>query len=122
MPQTNKQTAGQAGEDAALTHLLAAGLTLIERNFQCRWGEIDLILRDSDCLVFVEVRLRSSNQYGGAAASVDQRKQKKLRKTALHYLQRNRSSPNQAARIDVVALQTTPTGFDIDWITNAVEG
>lgn len=123
MTQTSKQRAGQAGEDAALRHLQAAGLSLVTRNYHCRWGEIDLIMRDGDCLVFVEVRLRSRSNFGGAAASVDARKQAKLQKTAMHYLQQQRASARQAARIDVVAIQAKGSeNYSCEWIQNAIEG
>ncbi len=121
MPKTTKQQTGQAGEDAALQHLQTAGLKLIDRNYHCRWGEIDLVMQDKDCIVFVEVRLRSSGAFGGAAASVDLRKQKKLQKTALHYLQKNRLSARQAARIDVVAVRPSRETFDVEWIQNAIQ-
>lgn len=122
MTRTNKQQAGQAGEDAALRHLQAAGLKLIERNYHCRWGEVDLIMQEADCIVFVEVRLRAHQGFGGGAASVDARKQAKLQKTALHYLQQKRANARQAARIDVVAVQPSRDSYHCDWIPNAVQG
>lgn len=120
MPQTHKQRAGQAGESAALQYLQAAGLKLIARNYHCRWGEIDLVMQEKNCLVFVEVRFRSSSDYGGAAASVNASKQAKLQKTALHYLQ-SKASSRQVARIDVIALKPDPQGFHCDWIKNAIQ-
>lgn len=122
MTRTSKQQAGQAGEDAALQHLLAAGLTLKDKNYHCRWGEVDLVMQEGDCLVFVEVRLRSCNNYGGGIASVDARKQAKLQKTALHYLQKIKATARQAARIDVVAVRPDGTDYLCDWIKNAVQG
>lgn len=122
MSKTSKQRAGQAGEEAALRHLQAAGLQLRARNYHCRLGEIDLIMQERDTLVFVEVRLRSRADYGGAAASVDPRKQAKLRRAAAHYLQSIGASARQAARIDVVAVQPQGEQFHCDWIQNAVEG
>lgn len=122
MTATSKQKAGQAGEDAALQHLLAAGLKLITRNYHCRWGEVDLIMQDGDSIVFVEVRLRKNSRFGGAAASVDARKQAKLQKTALHYLQQSRATARQAARIDVVAIQANGPQHECEWIRNAIPG
>lgn len=122
MTRTNKQQAGQAGEDAALQHLQAAGLKLIERNYHCRWGEVDLIMQETDCIVFVEVRFRTHQGFGGGATSVDARKQAKLQKTALHYLQQKHANARQAARIDVVAVQPNGDSYHCDWIPNAVQG
>jgi len=123
LSQTNKQRTGQAGEDAALQYLQAAGLTLITRNYHCRWGEVDLVMQEKDCIVFVEVRLRSHSNYGGAAASVDKRKQAKLQKTAIHYLQQQKASARQVARIDVVAVQPASNNqYICEWIQNAIQG
>jgi putative endonuclease len=68
--RTARQLAGDAGEDAALLHLQKHGLTLVERNFSCRGGELDLVMRDGATVVFVEVRRRASSAYGGAAATI----------------------------------------------------
>lgn len=105
---------GVEAENAALEYLQDQGLQLIERNFQCRSGEIDLIMQESDSLVFVEVRYRKSNQFGGAAASITQAKQTKIIKTAQYYLLRYRHQP--AMRFDVIAIegQSSP-----NWIKNA---
>ena len=69
-PRTAQQRAGQLGEDQALIYLQQQGLHLLERNFRCKAGEIDLVMQDGKVLVFVEVRLRSDSKFGGAAASV----------------------------------------------------
>ncbi|MET0321128.1 MAG: YraN family protein, partial [Duganella sp.] len=68
--RTEQQRLGQLGEDRALDHLTRQGLVLVERNFRCKGGEIDLIMQHQACLVFVEVRRRASSRFGGAAASV----------------------------------------------------
>ncbi|WP_395822600.1 YraN family protein [Collimonas sp.] len=109
---------GQAAEDIALVYLQKRGLQLVERNFRCKGGEIDLILSEpgaSRQLVFVEVRQRSSKRYGGAAASVTHRKQTKLIIAAQVFLQRHAAPP--ACRFDVVAID----GEHIEWIRNAFE-
>lgn len=113
-PRTAKQEAGQRGEDAALAYLQRQGLVLVERNFLCKGGEIDLIMREGDVLVFVEVRLRKGRSHGGAAASVTPAKQRKLIVAAQHYLQRYRMPP--ACRFDVIAIE----GDETDWIRNAI--
>ncbi len=113
--RTDRQVEGQAGEDAALEYLQRQGLKLLQRNFRCKGGEIDLILQQQDSLVFVEVRKRKDAGYGGAAASVTARKQARLILAAQVFLQRYRVPP--ACRIDVVAID----GDRISWIRNAIE-
>lgn len=113
-PRTAKQIAGQHGEDAALAYLQQRGLTLIERNFLCKGGELDLIMQDGDVLIFVEVRKRADRNHGGAAASVTSAKQKRLITAAQHYLQRYRMPP--ACRFDVIAID----GDETEWIRNAI--
>jgi putative endonuclease len=115
---------GRLAEREAARYLAARGLEHLTSNYHCRWGEIDLIMQDGPSLVFVEVRFRSHNSYGGAAASVDGRKQKKLVKAALHYMQRH-GAVGKPARFDVLALtpaQGAQTSADqIQWIINAFE-
>jgi len=110
---------GNAAEDAALAHLLAQGLRLVERNYRTPGrggGEIDLILRESDgTLVFVEVRARADASRGGAAASVGAVKQRRIVLAARHYLLRRRHPP--PCRFDVVAID----GERIEWIKGAFE-
>ncbi len=103
---------GAAGEAQALNFLRQQGLLLVEKNYSCRWGEIDLILRQRQTLVFVEVRQRSSQRFGGAAVSVTAAKQARLWRTAQHYLQAFASPP--ACRFDLVAID----GEDLQWLTN----
>lgn len=95
------QDVGNAREDAALAHLIEQGLTPVTRNHRCRGGEIDLVMRDRDCLVFVEVRYRRSAGFGGALASVDARKQQRIILAAQHYLAGN--GWRGPCRFDVVA-------------------
>ena len=113
-PRTEKQIAGQLGEDAALSYLQQRGLVLVERNFLCKGGELDLVMQEGDVLVFVEVRKRADRSHGGAAASVTLVKQKRLTAAAHHYLQRYRMPP--ACRFDVVAID----GDETSWIRNAI--
>jgi putative endonuclease len=113
---TGRQREGQAGEDAALAYLSARGLTLAERNFRCKSGEIDLIMRDGESLVFVEVRCRAGTAFGGAAASVGVAKQARLVAAAQQFLQRFRHPP--PCRFDVVAID----GGRLEWIRNALDG
>ena len=111
---TSQRLSGKKAEDAACSFLQRNGLSLIQRNYHCRHGEIDLIMQDSETLVFVEVRYRSSTKYGSAAESVDGNKQRKLVFTANHYLQKNPT--NKPSRFDVIALSPQQ---EPEWITNA---
>ena len=110
---------GNAAEDAALAHLLAAGLQLVERNYRTPGrggGEIDLVMREvGGTLVFVEVRARAGTTHGGAAASVGGVKQRRIVLAARHYLMRHKSPP--ACRFDVVAID----GNHIEWLKAAFD-
>ena len=111
---------GHETESFACDFLKRQGLKFVERNFRCRYGEIDLIMREKDTLVFVEVRYRTNNHYGGAASSITPAKQKRLRTTAEIYLQKT-ANINSNVRFDVVALtNNTSEQFDIEWIKNAI--
>ena len=110
---------GNEMEALAERHLISAGLRIVERNFRGRFGEIDLIARDGGTLIFVEVRYRRSRQFGGAGASVDFRKQRKLLATANGYLQyRKIDCP---CRFDVITIEQEKYSetLAIDWIQNA---
>ena len=106
---------GEAAEKIAATFLQQQGLTLLEKNFRCKYGEIDLIMREGKTLVFVEVRLRSNNNFGGAAMSITPAKQQKLSRTAELYLQ---THGNCACRFDAILMQSTNINT-IEWIRNA---
>ena len=114
-PPTEKQVTGQNGEDQALAFLLEQGLSLVMRNFRCKMGEIDLIMRQRQTLVFVEVRKRAPSRYGNAADSINHAKQHKLLLAAQLYLQRFATPP--ACRFDVIAID----GGKLNWIQNAIE-
>ncbi len=118
---TTKES-GDAGEARALAHLLAHGLTLVQRNYRvargpnARGGEIDLILRERDgTLVFAEVRARRSSTHGGAAASVSAAKQRSLVLAAQHFLRTQRTLP--PCRFDVIAID----GDRIEWLRGAFD-
>ena len=107
---------GKQQENRALSYLREQGLTLQESNYRSRHGEIDLIMKDGATLVFVEVRYRSNPRYGGAAASVDRKKIRKIIKTGLSYLQHKKL--DTACRFDVIAINGNG---DINWIKRAFE-
>ena len=110
-----KQRQGQGWEQRALAHLAAHGLRLVESNYRCKSGEIDLILRDGEALVFVEVRQREAGTHGGAAASITPAKIRRLVRAAQTYLQRFPKVP--PCRFDVVAID----GPHLDWMKGAIE-
>lgn len=113
--RTAKQIAGEAAEERALHYLQQQGLVLVERNFRCKGGEIDLIMQERETLVFVEVRQRADRRYGGAAASITASKQARLVIAAQTFLQRYRTPP--ACRFDVVAVDAG----DMSWLKNAID-
>ena len=106
---------GEAAENLAAAFLQRQGLTLVERNYRCRFGEIDVIARDGATLVFVEVRMRSSERFGGAAASITVAKRQKLLRTARYYLAGVARAPQ--CRFD--ALLVNGRNNAIEWLKNA---
>lgn len=108
---------GVQAEHLAAEFLSRQGLVITLHNYQCRFGEIDLIARDGATLVFVEVRSRKNAAFGGAAASITATKRAKLLKTARHYLSRLSKVP--PCRFDAVLLTGDPPR--IEWIRNAIE-
>jgi putative endonuclease len=113
--RTARQIDGDAAEERALRFLQQHGLTLIERNFRCKGGEIDLVMQEGNSLVFVEVRKRADTRHGGAAASVTSRKQARLVIAAHTFLQRYKMPP--ACRFDVIAIDAEA----MEWLKNAIE-
>jgi putative endonuclease len=107
---------GAEKEQLARTYLESHGLRLIASNYRCRRGEIDLIMRDAETLVFVEVRYRASSRFGTAEETVGARKRQRLAAAAGHYIQRH--TTGMACRFDVIAIG----GNDrINWIRNAFD-
>ena len=106
---------GAAAEDLAALYLARNGLAVLEKNFRVRGGEIDLICRDGDSLVFVEVRLRSNTHYGGAAASITATKQRRIIQAARHWLAKH---GEQFCRFDCILLDALDESR-IEWIKNA---
>ncbi|QTR50506.1 YraN family protein [Candidatus Thiothrix anitrata] len=115
-PQAAHLQRGSNTEQLACEHLQANGLRLVQQNYRTRSGEIDLIMRDGQLLVFVEVRYRKTQRYGGALQSIDPRKQARIIRTAQHYLQYR--APNAQVRFDVVAVEGDN---GINWIKNAFD-
>lgn len=115
MPSPRQQV-GQQGEDSAVALLAVHGLPTLARNYRCRMGEIDIILLDGETLVFVEVRQRTHDRQGGAAASVTVRKQRRLIRAAEYFLLRNPQHGLRPCRFDVIALDGHTSA---DWIRDA---
>ncbi|ACV26094.1 YraN family protein [Kangiella koreensis] len=105
----------------AESYLKKQGLTLVEKNFNSRFGEIDLIMLDKSALVFVEVRFRANTSYGSGAETVNFRKQQKIIKTAQLYLQANKKMQQRDCRFDVVSVTLSAQEPLIEWHKNAFQ-
>jgi putative endonuclease len=115
-----RKEAGAAAEDAALKHLSSYGLKLIARNYRCRGGELDLIMLEGKTLALIEVRYRSSEDFGGAAASVTWFKQRRLILAARHLITTRNDLRRYPARFDVVAVSGSNRQVpQIEWIKGA---
>jgi putative endonuclease len=112
---------GAVYEQGAVDLLEAAGLRVLERNFRCKLGEIDIICSRGQQLVFVEVRYRRNPRYASPAASVTAQKQRRLLRTAQWYLQQQGWSNTRPCRFDVVAITPSQSGREdeIQWLQNA---
>jgi putative endonuclease len=125
MAPTLAKSIGERTETLALHHLQSAGLKLIARNFRCRVGEIDLVMLDGDCLVFVEVRCRKTGPFApgrfpSAIQSIGPHKIRKLTKAALFFLARNKSFSRHTVRFDVVAYDgPDPDRYRLQWMKDA---
>lgn len=113
------QQKGRIAEKRALDYLKGEGLQLVLSNYACPLGEIDLIMRDKDYLVFIEVRSRTGRYFGDGAASVNYSKRKKIIKTSAYYLIKNRIQDKFPLRIDVVSIDGTSES--ITWLKNAFD-
>lgn len=117
-------TSGERGawaEDLACAHLERHGLSTLHRNYRCRHGEIDLILRDGASLVFAEVRYRAHAGRVSGAQSVDSAKQRRLLASAEHFLQRHRDHAERACRFDVIDVTGPVHTPRVDWIQDAFD-
>ncbi|MBA1271969.1 YraN family protein [Stutzerimonas azotifigens] len=117
----DRQSSGRAAEALALTHLKRNGLRLVAQNWLCRSGELDLVMLDGDTVVFVEVRYRRHEAWGGALESVDARKQQKLIKAAQLFLQKETRWAKHPCRFDVIALSAATQPSEPNWIRNAFD-
>ena len=108
-------------ENQAKEFLLQHGLSLLEQNYHCRFGEIDLIMLHQETVCFIEVKYRNSLKFGGAASAISTQKQKKIVKTALVFISQNRRYNQHSMRFDALLMQQqgNTQSPDIEWIQNA---
>ena len=118
---TTRRADGARYEDIALAHLERAGLALIARNYQCRYGELDLVMRERDVVVFVEVRYRGASRFGDGVDSVGAAKRAKLVRAASAFLAEHPRLAGAACRFDVLAIGGGEDAPSMDWRRNAFE-
>ncbi len=111
---------GRRGEEIAVSYLKSLKYKIIERNYTCVFGEIDIIGRDRKTLSFIEVKTRSSTEYGHPYNVVNKRKQHQISKVALEYINKN-NLQDVDARFDVIAVQISPEGEKVELIKNAFD-
>ena len=117
---------GQLAEQLALNYLQQQGLSRLQENFSCKHGEIDLIMRDNEFIVFIEVRYRKKTQFGHPLETINRAKQKKIIKTIEYFLLLNPKFNQLACRIDALAIhsqteaQSQTDKDQIDWVKNAI--
>ena len=119
---TRRQQSGRRAEDLAAEFLRTQGCEILERNYRRRLGELDLIAREGGVLVIAEVRTRASAEWGGAAASVDRRKQRRITRAAQQLLQQRSELAQLPVRFDVLVVSDLgATEPRIEWIRHAFE-
>jgi len=111
---------GKQGEDLAVAYLKKEGYVVIERNYRCLFGEVDIVAKDGDTIVFVEVKSRRSDRFGEPQMAVGLEKQKRISRISLKYLEDRHLYPCNA-RFDVVAVKIMPEGGKVELIRNAFE-
>jgi len=117
---TRRKALGRSGEELALHFLKEKGYEIVERNYVCKMGEMDIIAKEKDSLVFVEVKARTSTIFGPPQLAVNLLKQRQLSKVALNFLKQKRLE-DVKARFDVVAILLGPKGPEIELIKDAFE-
>jgi putative endonuclease len=114
-----KDVRGRLGEDLAAAHLTGQGLVVLERNWRCDLGELDIVARDGDALVVCEVKTRSSRRFGDPLEAVTPAKATRLRRLAARWVAEHQVRPHQI-RIDLVGIVLGPGGPEIDHVRGAV--
>jgi putative endonuclease len=115
-----KKELGKKGEEKALRFLKKKGYRIIEQNYVCKLGEMDIIAKEKDTLVFIEVKTRTSTEFGPPQLAVNSSKQRQLSKVALNYL-KEKKLEDVKARFDVVAILLGTEGEEIELIKNAFD-
>jgi len=120
MKGSDRIRTGKKGEDIAVAYLKKEGYDILERNYRCLFGEVDVVAKDGDTVVFVEVKSRRSEQFGEPQMAVGLEKQRKLSRISLKYLEERHLYPCNA-RFDVVAVKILPGGGKVELIQNAFD-
>lgn len=121
MPEASRTAAGRAAEDLALAYLEKRRLTLVERNFRSRFGEIDLIMREENRIIFVEVRSRTSGAFLDPVESIGHAKRDRLLKTCWAFMQKTPGADDYDWRFDVVTLTGSGRRRNIEWLRDAFQ-
>ncbi len=117
--KTSQKYSGDKAEQLAQAFLEEQGLQFVTKNYYCRLGEIDLIFKDKTTIVFIEVRFRKQIRYGSACETINNTKQKKLIKTAEHYLHQHQLTESMASRFDVVGM--APNTHNVTKVANEAQ-
>src|SRR3989304_4929787 len=120
MKDVSRIRTGKAGEEIAVRHLQKLGYRILERNYRCPVGEIDIVAKDKDTIVFVEVKSRKTEEFGDPELAVGAKKQRTLSLISMYYLSQKTKSPPDA-RFDVVAVKMLPSGTEVKLFRNAFE-
>ncbi len=112
---------GAKAEKQALCYLKQQGLRLVTHNFACPQGEVDLVMLDNETLVFVEVRFRASQAFGGALSSITPTKQQRIRKAAAQFVQRHKRHRHRHCRFDTITITPNDESWQnpLEWIKGA---
>lgn len=120
-PRTDPRTRGRRAERVARDFLQSRGLEPVCENYRFKGGEIDLIMRDGETIVFIEVRYRKTPEFGSGPESVTAKKQRRVIATARHYLQHAAGLADRPCRFDVIAIGSDMQTDDIEWIPDAFD-
>ena len=112
---------GRTAEDIAYKYLIRQGFKLLARNYRSRRGEIDLIMRDEEIIVFIEVRSRKDNRTMNVVESIDSQKRARIIQTSQQYLQSDKNLRDSICRFDIVLVKGQLESAEIEWIKNAFE-
>ena len=121
MASDARQSLGELGENLACDELRRRGYAILERRYRTRYGEIDIVARDGDVTVFVEVKTRTGTGFGDGAEAVTPWKQRRIAKMAVDFLARHRLN-DRPCRVDVVAVDVSGAATTVDVYTHAFDG